>query len=257
MPYCMSVGTYEISGSLVSLKLVVELNPDKSIIMKIPFPDNYPMTQLRERLTFDNIPEEHRGSIFYSKIWLFDLPIPKLRSALELARRELFGNEPRHPNDICPDCIFIEYFYVLPRLYHTPANPDERKMLSSLGKKSICKGFSFIMSQFPLLPEKTLIMLEAGGGDISNQGDRDRIKRYSQINREKLQTMIEEKFVVGDLSGHTHAKLAEMLVVLENNATLIQYYIKTYGFSGCSGIDKYQEDMPMATTLSRFVEAYG
>lgn len=252
---------YIIRGIEIDLYIKFKLrrnirNNGYNLEIKIPFPKNYPLTELKESLNelfealiiiydtdmdpfkpIEDTDEEDDEEDDDEEDDLGDISIEEDTEALHNTSLEHFDRikemlEMGHIENI----IYIEAFYILSRKNNIRERPEERLMLRGLGKTAICKVFNEILTtKFQNISElNSVVLLDAGGGGVITDEDFVRYDKYSLMDKNDVLELLknnypeyyEEEFQ--DYNDTWDIPLT--LVSLENNKNLAAYYANTFGF---------------------------
>jgi hypothetical protein len=227
-----------------SFDLTLNINiRNNKINMNIPLPENYPLTNIG---TSEIIKSK---GLFTAEFLIIS---PNNRSWYS----HLADNVNQLFNINSNSAVILNRFYNTAKVENIPTTPEEKLMLSGLGKKFICTGISYIVNYFDLNPDNTLILLQASGGTVTTDLDKLRSQEYLTLDRNSILKIYQDKYpedfnsVSILFDKYSNADLADALVALENNERLIQYYIDGFGFQPLNYIS--METM-MGTILSIFL----
>ncbi len=231
MSTSVTIGTYIISGVSVDLSVKLVKNGE-DIELYLPFPDNYPSTQVRRTL-------DKRG--------LIEMKFYISQSFDHYPRRTKDFLLENHNINLDDRSIYVSAFYMLPRKYNILATEDESAMLRGLGKKIFCLSLPTLMEQYNM-DSDNLISLTAASGSFQTDEDNRRIKDYMTKSQEdlihllmKIQGFPESMLDDPDLSSMYHDEelylmdqskdcLIALIIDRENNGKLIRYYKEAFGF---------------------------
>jgi hypothetical protein len=243
----------------IDLNISVDLE-DTKIDALVFLPTNYPNTVLGDKyrdreiflLSFSIYNKDRR-----------DTEIEKYSDKLQ-----------RLIEDVESHVIFIHEFFFYPKLSDTEMTGEERVAFGGLGKKVLCLMFNLVNNSFPLIPEKTLVVLEASGNVRSRSNSDIREKEIINMDKDSLIQLV-ERYRILQLDGFSDMfkkkedrdlfnasdnswknlskkKLANVLtyfiVNYEDNLILAGYYNRNYGFEIV--YDKSFSHILMATNVS-------
>jgi hypothetical protein len=285
---------YIIKGTEIDLYIKFKLrrnirNNGYNLEIKIPFPSNYPLTELKESL----------NELFEAFITIYDTNMDPFKpiedTDEENDEEEEENDEEEEENDEEEDLgdisveedtealhntslehfdrikemlgmghieniIYIEAFYILSRKNNIRERPEERSMLRGLGKTVICKVFNDILTtKFQNINElNSIVLLDAGGGGVITDEDFVRYDKYSLMDKNDVLELLkhhypeyyEEEFQ--DYNDSWDIPLT--LVSLENNQNLTAYYTNTFGFKVVTFHSLFT---PMVVPLYTYLEKCG
>lgn len=235
--------------------------------VKIPFPSNYPNTELNESLTH----------LFEARIILYDTDFDPFKPIFYESDDELFEdekdiNESMYNTSLVHfekmkeilgmgyigNLIYIESFYILSRKNNIYERPEEKVMLRGIGKETMCKVLNEILSTdfFKSVNEtNSVVLLDSGGGNVITSEDFARHEKYQEMNREIVKDIIKmnySEYYEEELQEYNdNWDFAITLVSLENNKNLSAYYSNTFGFKV---VTYHSLFTPMVTPLYTFLE---
>ena len=230
-----------IDGRVIDLEVTVDLEASR-IEARVFLPTNYPETFLGDKyrdreiflLAFSLYNKDKKGTEIekYSEL---------LKGLLE---------------DVDKHCIFIHEFFFYPKLSDVEMTSEEKVSFGGLGKKVMCLVFNLISNKFPLIPERTLVVLEASGNVRSRSNSSLREAEIMNMDKDSLIRLV-EKYNILQLDGFSEMfkkkedrelfnassnswkglsknKLANTLTYFilnyEDNLILAGYYSRNYGF---------------------------
>lgn len=208
--------------------------------LNIPFPEDYPKpSRVAE---FSKI---KKSGLFTATFALCDI----------CPWKEYFKKSNALLTDKKHQCMLITQFYINPKLYDLTLNTIDKEILNGLGKTALCIGVNYFAKSGFINPENTLVMLDASGGSSDRPEDIERINELLK-NEQELHRIFKQnypKWYNSEGDQYTLEQLAEEYVAFENNKTLVNYYVKTFGFKI---IDAETEPLGvlMATPLTSFIE---
>lgn len=155
-------------------------------------------------------------------------------------------------------CLVIESFYIHPKSDNKiMLNQMDQFILQGLGKKSLCIGIQHFVNNSFIIPDETLVLLNAVAADS------DQITYKKEMDRlMKNPTQVHQKFQKFDPDAYKQMKrqiqepelteeIAEMLVLEKLNQKLVQYYRKKFGFQILDNSNP--DDVVMGVPLSIFL----
>ncbi|NBW29528.1 hypothetical protein EBR37_04050 [bacterium] len=236
-PLCKIV----IQEETISLKIIVDLEASR-IESRVFLPTNYPNTVLGDKY--------RDREIFLLAFSIYN----KDRMDTEIERYSGLLKGPLE--DVDKHCIFIHEFFFYPKLSDVEMTSEEKVSFGGLGKKVMCLVFNLISNKFPLIPERTLVVLEASGNVRSRSNSSLREAEIMNMDKDSLIRLV-EKYNILQLDGFSEMfkkkedrelfnassnswkglsknKLANTLTYFilnyEDNLILAGYYSRNYGF---------------------------
>ena len=230
-----------IDGRVIDLEVTVDLEASR-IEARVFLPTNYPITVLGDKY------RDREIFLLAFSIYNKDKKGTEIEKYSELLKGLLEGVD-KH-------CIFIHEFFFYPKLSDVEMTGEEKMAFGGLGKKVMCLVFNLISNKFPLIPERTLVVLEASGNVRSRSNSDLRESEIMNMDKDSLIRLV-EKYNILQLDGFSDMfkkkedrelfnassntwkglskkKLANTLTYFilnyEDNLILAGYYSRNYGF---------------------------
>lgn len=240
------LGTYNLFNININLVLNItlynNLRGSQVAKIKIPLPENYPLTQTgtSNEVKSKGIFEAELNIITDKNMSWYYYPIDSNEETKNFKR-----------------AVVLNKFYNVPKFEKLEITPEENIIFNGLGKKFLCIVFPYIIKYFNIDPNTTAIVLQASGGVVRTENDKIRVNQYLQLGKmgilEVYQYKYPEDFKYCKMlfDEYSDYELAEALVSLENNEKLIQYYTNAFGFKQ---LDYTSMETKMGTTLIKLLD---
>lgn len=236
--YTLEIGKYVIHNVDVNLVATIQFKR-LTVVITLPLPINYPLTAI------GTSPIVKKEGLFRAMISVISSDDQSWMEVVNLAQQRL--------NIQSTSAIALNSYYVIPRLHNIELTGDELVPLSGLGRKVLCLSMFYITNKFMLQPYTTIIVLEASGAKISSFEDVAKINYYLNLPRNDVLDIYRRKYPELYNSGYgmkTVGGIANLLVLLENNADLVNYY-KYY--LGLKQLSHSSLETLMGTTLDNML----
>lgn len=266
------IGDYTIVGTEVHLSMSVTYAEDQANL-KIYLPKDYPFTRLKVALCGGcSIPKFRVGIGFTNSNRepvqgpkpLFEARIGYLPHGLPYyTQQDVNSFFNRYRIDLRKPTLHILNIRVNARTFPNLL-PDERSMISGLGKKAFCRAIPILAKHWGLVASDP-VTLTAAGGMVNTQQDRDRVREYEKDEKMQLVNRLlkimklypgipDYSSEMSSLLRETKANLARSLVAAENNQHLINYYARAWAMKPIVHKGIYHD---MGTSLGQLEEACG
>jgi hypothetical protein len=241
--HTINLGTYNLFNVNINLVLNIIFKGNQVVRAIIPLPQNYPLTQsgISDMVKSRGLFEAEINIITNKSISWYYYPMDYCTT---IVHRDV------------KRALVINKFYNIPKFENLEITDKENMIFNGLGRRLLCITFPYIVKYFNIDPKKTPIVLQASGGAIRNQNDRDRSLEYLKLGRLGILQVYQNKYPEDFESSkilfneYSDQELAEALVSLENNEKLIGYYNTIFGFQQ---LDYISMETKMATSLNTFL----